>query len=56
MLEIVLWYVLPNVALFGGIFALCKLFERAVWFIIENYDAYLDGTLLERMQELRQRK
>lgn len=34
MIEIILYYMLPNVALFGGIVILCKLTEDAVWNMI----------------------
>ena len=34
MIEVVLHYVLPNIALFGGIIVLCKLTEDAVWNMI----------------------
>ncbi len=40
MLEIVLWYVLPNIALFGGIYGICKYVENAVQGYIDNYDEY----------------
>lgn len=45
MLEIILWYVLPNVALFGGLYLLSKGIERATWFFIENYDDIVSGKL-----------
>lgn len=34
MIETILYYVLPNIALFGGIIVLCKLTEDAVWNMI----------------------
>lgn len=34
MIEVILHYVLPNIALFGGIVVLCKLTEDAVWNMI----------------------
>ena len=34
MIEVVLHYILPNIALFGGIIALSKLIEDAVWNMI----------------------
>lgn len=34
MIEVILYYVLPNIALFGGIIILCKLIEEAVWNMI----------------------
>lgn len=45
MLEIILWYVLPNVALFGGLYLLSKSIERSVWFFIENYTDIVSGKL-----------
>lgn len=40
MLELVLYYVLPNVALFGGIYAVCKYVEHSVQGYIDNFDEY----------------
>ena len=37
-MDIFVFYVLPNIALFGGIYAVCKLFEHAWWYVICNYD------------------
>lgn len=37
-MEILLYYVLPNIALFGGIYLLAKGTERAAWYFITNYD------------------
>lgn len=34
-MEIFLYYVLPNVALFGGIYVFCKLVENFLTIIIE---------------------
>lgn len=45
MLEIILWYVLPNIVLFGGLHFLGKGIERAVWFFIENYTDIVSGKL-----------
>ncbi len=39
-MEILLYYVLPNVILFGGIYAVCKYVENAVQGYIDNYDEY----------------
>ncbi len=45
MFEVLVYYVLPNVVLFGGIFAISKLIERASWYVIENYE-----TLIEKVK------
>jgi hypothetical protein len=37
-MEILLYYILPNIALFGGIYLLAKGVEAAVWYVISNYD------------------
>lgn len=37
-MEIVVYYILPNVALFGGIYIAGKLLEKSVWYTIENYE------------------
>ena len=37
-MEILLYYLLPNIALFGGIYILAKAAEHAVWHFISNYD------------------
>lgn len=34
MIETILYYILPNIALFGGIIVFCKLTEDAVWNMI----------------------
>jgi hypothetical protein len=38
-MEILIYYVLPNIALFGGLYLLSKGIENVMWFIIENHDA-----------------
>lgn len=38
MLEILVYYVLPNVLLFGGLYAIARYVENATWYFIENYD------------------
>jgi hypothetical protein len=40
-MEILIYYVLPNVALFGGLYLLSKGIENVVWFVIENHDAII---------------
>lgn len=37
-MEILVYYVMPNIALFGGIYLLAKGMERAFWHFIINYD------------------
>ena len=37
-MEIVIEYILPNVALFGGIYLIATYVENSVWYWIENYD------------------
>lgn len=44
-METLTYYVLPNIALFGGIFLLGKGIEYAAWYIITNYE-----TLMERFK------
>ena len=34
MIEVILYYVLPNIALFGGIVILSKIIEAATWNMI----------------------
>jgi hypothetical protein len=40
-MEILIYYVLPNVALFSGLYLLSKGIENVVWFVIENHDAII---------------
>ncbi len=37
-MEIFVYYVLPNIAMFGGIYLLAKCVEAAVWHVISNFD------------------
>ena len=37
-MELFLYYVLPNIVLFGSIYVIAKLAEKTVWWFIENYD------------------
>lgn len=41
-METLLYYVLPNIALFGGLYALSKLIEHGTWYVIENHEAIED--------------
>lgn len=40
MFEILVYYVLPNVAMFGSLYAVAKYIEYATWHFIDNYDKY----------------
>lgn len=41
MLELILYYVLPNVVLFGGLYALGRYIEKLTWdFIVWACDYY----------------
>lgn len=37
-MDLILHYILPNLALFGGIYLFGKLVEKSVWYTIENYE------------------
>lgn len=37
-MDILIYYVLPNVALFGGLYALAKVAEYATQYAIDNWD------------------
>jgi hypothetical protein len=39
-MEILIYYVVPNVLLFGGIYAFSKLIEKSVWYVIEHHEFY----------------
>lgn len=41
-MEILVYYVVPNIALFGGIYLLAKGMEHAVWQLICNYDTIVN--------------
>ena len=41
MLEILIYYAIPNFVMFGGLYALAKYIENATWYFIENYDENL---------------
>lgn len=36
-MEILIYYVLPNIVLFGSLYALAKIAEHVSWWTIENY-------------------
>jgi hypothetical protein len=46
MLETFLYYILPNVMLFGGIFVFCKAVEILVQFTID-YPMYIEEYLID---------
>ena len=37
-MELFVYYILPNIVLFCGIYIIAKLTERSAWYVIENYD------------------
>ena len=37
-MELFLYYVLPNIVLFGLLYVVAKLVESATWYVIENND------------------
>ncbi len=37
-MEILIYYVLPNIALFGGIYLFAKGIEKLSWYLICNYE------------------
>jgi hypothetical protein len=41
-MEILVYYALPNLAMFGGIYVVAKLLERYNWYVITNYDRLVD--------------
>lgn len=50
-MEILIYYILPNVALFGGLYLLSKGIENAFQFVIENYEDYASGKLFNKIVE-----
>lgn len=44
-MDTLVYYILPNIVLFGGIFVISKLIERASWYVIENFE-----TLIEKVK------
>lgn len=40
MFELIVYYVIPNVVLFGGIFLIAKAAELSAQHYIDNYDEY----------------
>lgn len=50
MLDLIVYYVLPNILLFGGIYAVCKYIENATWHYIENFDTLQPQIIAMRKQ------
>jgi len=42
-MEILIYYVVPNVALFGSIYLFAKLLEKFNWYVISNYERLIDS-------------
>lgn len=43
-METLVYYVLPNIVLFGGLYLVAKGTERASWYIICNYETIMKQT------------
>lgn len=41
-MEILTHYILPNIALFGGIYVVARAVEHAVWHFISNYNSIIE--------------
>lgn len=41
-MEILTYYILPNIALFGGIYMLSKVIEAGAWYVICNYETIMN--------------
>jgi hypothetical protein len=41
-MELFLYYVVPNVVMFSGIYLFSKALEHQVWYVIENYEKIRD--------------
>lgn len=41
-MEILTYYILPNIALFGGIYMLSKAIEAGAWHVICNYETIMN--------------
>jgi len=44
-MDILIYYVLPNVALFGSLYALAKAIEYGSWYFIENHESIMQELL-----------
>ena len=48
-METVIYHVLLNVALFGGLYTLSKLAEYGTWYVLENYEA-IEAAMIDRFR------
>jgi hypothetical protein len=42
MVDVVVYYVIPNVLMFGGLWFVSKAIERMVWHVIENHETLMN--------------
>lgn len=42
MVDVIVYYVIPNIAMFGGLWLLGKTIENAVWYLIENHETIMN--------------
>ncbi len=42
MVDVIVYYVIPNVLMFGGLWGLGKAIERGVWHLIENHETIMN--------------
>ena len=42
-MELILYYILPNIVMFGSLYLLAKGIEYAVWQFICNYDTIINN-------------
>ena len=42
-MEILVYYVVPNLVLFGSIYLFAKLLEKFNWYVISNYNRLIDS-------------
>lgn len=42
MVDVIVYYVIPNVLMFGGLWLLAKGIEATTWHFIENYETLMD--------------
>lgn len=40
-MELFVYYILPNIVLFSGIYAVAKAAEHSAWYVIENYNSFM---------------
>jgi hypothetical protein len=41
-METLVYYVLPNVAMFGSLYLVAKGIEHATWYVICNYETHIE--------------